>query len=205
MGMTPMLLAIWALAQAVDPAAPVDPASQARLAAAAPALAALPSTTLGGYPVEGASPRAIRAAMNRDRPTEREGGARFDSVTRWSYAARWQRSAGGECDPATAQVSMTVTITLPDLIARDRLSTRERADWDGYFGRLAGHEQNHFRIAAEGAVRMQAAMRAATSCDQMRTEQRRVSEEISAASREYDRLTEHGRREGAVYPVAGTR
>lgn len=207
--MTSILLPLLALFQTTAPGAPAyapaDPASLARLQAAAPVLAGLPDVVLSSYPVEGRTPAAIRSSLNRGRPAEGDGGERFDGVTRWSYATRWQQSGPGQCLPDTAVATMTVIIVLPDLLSRDRLSTREKAAWDGYFGRLTGHELNHVRIAALGTQRMQAAMRAASSCDEMRAEQRRLSAEIADAQREYDRMSEHGKREGAVYPPAGSR
>lgn len=200
-----LLALIQASAQAATPGESVDPASQARIRAAAPGLAGLPQTTLTTYPVEGRTPRAIRSSMNLGRPSESEGGGRFDSVTRWSYATRWRQSGPDQCLADTGEVTMTTTIILPDLISREQLSARERAAWDVYFERLTTHELNHVRIATLGAQRMQAAIRAATSCEQMQTEQRRISAEVRDASREYDRITEHGKREGAVYPPAGSR
>ncbi len=207
--MTSILMPLLALFQATTPGAPVyppaDPESLARLQAAAPILAGLPGVVLSSYPVEGRTPAAIRSSINRGRPAERDGGERFDGVTWWSYATRWQQSGPEQCLPDTAVATMTATVVLPDLLSRDRLSTREKAAWDGYFERLTRHELNHVRIAALGTQRMQAAMRAASSCDEMRAEQRRLSAETADAQREYDRTSEHGKREGAVYPSAGGR
>jgi predicted secreted Zn-dependent protease len=203
--MMPILAVLLTLSQTPAPSPTVDPASQARLQAAAPVLAGQPNTTLVGYAVDGANPRAIRQAMNRDRPAETEGGERFDSVTDWSYATRWRRSGPDQCLANTVEVTLTVTVTLPDLVSRDRLNARDQADWDQYFERLAAHENNHVRIAVLGAELMQTAMRKATGCDQIQAERRRISDEISAASVEYDRTTEHGKREGAVYPPARRR
>lgn len=188
---------------AVEPA--VDAESLARLTAAAPALAGIPDITLRGYPVEGRTGRAIRASMNRLRPAETEGGARFDGVTRWSYQTRGMRSRPDQCLPETSEVAISIIVIMPDLTTRAHLSSREGAAWDAYFERLATHELNHVRIAALGAERMQAAMRAAPDCAGIQSEQRRIGAEVLAASREYDRMTEHGRREGAVYPPPGSR
>lgn len=189
----------------VAPDAPVDAESLARLTAAAPALAAMPNLTLTGYPVEGRTGRAIRASMNRLRPSETEGGARFDGVTRWSYQMRARRSGPDQCLPETAEVALSVRVILPDLTTRTQLSSREGAAWDAYFERLTTHELNHVRIAALGAERMQAAMRGASDCASMQAAQARIGAEVRDASAEYDRLTEHGKREGAVYPPAGSR
>ena len=184
---------------------PLDPESRARIIAAAPALADMPDTMVATYPVDGRTPQAIRASINRGRPSDVEGGERFDAVTRWSYQANWRRSGPDQCLADTAEVTMAVKIILPDLISRDRLSTREKAAWDGYFQRLVAHELNHGRIAALGSQRMQAALREATSCAEMQATRERLGTEIRDANREYDRTSEHGRLEGAVYPPMARR
>ena len=184
---------------------PLDPESRARIIVAAPALADMPDTMVATYPVDGRTPQAIRASINRGRPSSVEGGERFDAVTRWSYQANWRRSGPDQCLAGTAEVTVAVKIILPDLISRDRLSTREKAAWDGYFQRLVAHELNHGRIAALGSQRMQAALREATSCAEMETTRERMGTEIRDGNREYDRTSEHGRLEGAVYPPMARR
>lgn len=207
-----MLLLLSLLAAVQTSSAPVSlfpgtlaPESRARIIAAAPALAEVPEARLITYAVEGRTPRSIRAAMNRTRPAEADGGDRFDSVTRWSYRTGWRRTGPDQCLPETAEVAVTVQIMLPDLVSRDSLSSRELAAWDGYFQRLVAHELDHGRIAELGAQRMQAAMREATSCADLVAARERIGAEVREASREYDRMTEHGRREGAVYPPVGRR
>jgi predicted secreted Zn-dependent protease len=204
-----MVLVLLVLASLQSPSLegspPLSPESRARILAAAPALADVPEARLATYSVEGRTPQSIRASINRSRPAEVDGGDRFDSVTRWVYRTRWRNSGPDQCRADTAEVELTVKITLPDLIAREALSTREKASWDQYFQRLVGHELNHARIAEVGAERMQAALREARSCADMAAARERIGAEVRDASREYDRLTEHGRREGAVYPPGGRR
>lgn len=173
-------------------------ASSPSLTEAAPELAALPNTTLVGYPVGGRDPRAVRAAINSGRPSE--GGRRFDGRTTWRYATRWRTNGAGRCDPASAEVTYTITITLPDLTDRSRLSARDRAGWDRYFAALVRHEGNHARIAIRGAEEMRAAMRATSDCDSLQAAARRVEAAIAEANLRYDEQTQHGRTEGAVYP-----
>lgn len=173
--------------------------SSPRLVEAAPQLAAIPDVTLVGYAVSGDSPRAIRNAINQARPTE-AGGGRFDGHTRWDYSTRWRNNASGECDPASAIVSVRFTVTLPDLEGRSRLDRTERDGWDRYFTALVAHETNHVRIGMAGAQAMQAAMRAAPDCDTMRAAQQQTAAAVLDASQTYDTQTGHGRTEGAVYP-----
>lgn len=191
-----LLLSLSVLVQAQDPAPPV---SSPALVEVAPQLAAMPDVTLVGYAVSGGSPRAIRNAMNEARPTD-DGGGRFDGHTRWNYSTRWRNSASGQCDPASATVTVRFTVTLPELEGRSRLDRGEREGWDRYFTALVAHETNHVRIGLAGVQAMQSAMRAAPDCDAMRAAQQQAAAAVRDASQTYDRQTGHGRTEGAVYP-----
>ena len=199
-GLAAMMVASVLAAQEAAPSLAAPPASE-RLSGATGVLRDLPGMTLTGYEVSGRSPNAVRRAMNSARPAAGKDGERHDALTSWRYSTRWMRGSDGQCAPATAEVTLTITVVLPDLTTREQLSSRERADWDRYFTSLVGHEHNHGRIAVAGRDQMQAAMRASPTCEAMQAVVRQTSNEVSAASREYDRLTEHGKREGAVYPA----
>lgn len=179
---------------------PASPRLTEAVAAVEGGLDGLPGLTVLGYPVEGESPRAIRSSMNDGRPPDESNGARHDARTRWNFRTRWGNGPDGRCDPRTATVDLTLTVILPDLTTRDELSARGKADWDAYFTALVAHERNHGRIAVEGRNRMQAAMRASPTCEAMRALVGATNQEVTAASGEYDQQTDHGRREGAVYP-----
>ncbi len=185
-------------------AVPPAPPSTALVEAVGRAgLGDLPEVTLIGYPVTGRSPRSIRESMNEARPTVEVDGGRHDARTGWIFQTRWRNGADGQCVPATATVSVVLRMTLPDLTTRDQLSPREEADWDAYFAALVTHERNHGRIAVAGRDQMQAAMRASADCAAMNAVVKTTSDEVRAASEEYDNQTDHGRREGAVYPRPG--
>jgi predicted secreted Zn-dependent protease len=209
--MNPMILSVTALLVAASLTVD-DPATASEPAPASPRLVeavgqvgpvapgGVPEPILLGYAVEGTSSRAIRASINDRRPAEEANGARHDARTRWSYRPRWQVRPDGRCDPGTATVTLSLTMILPDLTTRDSLSTREKAEWDAYFTALVTHERNHGRIAVAGQERMQAAMRASPDCDAIRGAVRAALTEVTEASDTYDSQTDHGRREGAVYP-----
>ena len=182
---------------------PAPPGARLAQAVERAGLTDLPDLSLIGYAVEGRSPRVIRESINRGRPADRGDGARHDARTHWNYQTRWRRGADGQCVPGTATVTLTLTMTLPDLTNRDQLSAGDRAGWDDYFAALVAHERNHGRIAVAGRDQMQAAMRASPDCDAMTAVIQTTNAEVADASEEYDRKTDHGRREGAVYPQPG--
>jgi predicted secreted Zn-dependent protease len=175
------------------------PASSPALSAIAPELAALPGVILVGYPVNGRSPRGIRESINESRPRPEQGDA-FDARTDWRYQTRWRSGPTGGCDPTTAEVDMTVVVTLPELTTREALDPREREQWDRYFAALIGHEHNHVRVALAGAEQLRTYMRSAPDCPAMEAAQRQIGASIQAANDAYDQRTRHGRTEGATYP-----
>lgn len=193
-----MILSMLALlaAQTAEPATTVADASD-RLRLAAAEAAAFPNTTLQGYVIEATSSRAIRAEMNRVRPSS--NGRRHDATTSWRYSYSFP-PAVGRCDPAVGEVVYAITIIMPDLQNRERLRRADRQAWDRYFAALLTHEVNHARIAKLGAEQLQAAMKSAADCEAARTATSEISSAVSAASVEYDRRTEHGRLEGASFP-----
>ena len=190
---TALLIALYQSA-AASPSAP--PATD-RLLAAAPSIADRANTTLQGYEVQGRNARSIRTSMNAARPSD-TSGERHDAVTYWQY--RYQMTGtNGRCDPGLSEVTYSVIVIMPDLASIDLLSRRERPAWDAYFAALTTHELNHIRIAEAGAQGIQNAMRAAPDCEAAQAAAAAESQRLAAASADYDRLTGHGRTEGAVY------
>ena len=137
--------------------------------------------------------------MNAARPSDPAGDP-FDAVTQWRYDARWRNTREGVCDPATVEVTLRLTITLPELTSRDELSPRDQADWDRYLTALAAHERNHLRIALAGAEQMRTSMRGAPDCAAMQAARARIGDAIRDANRTYDADTRHGATEGVRYP-----
>lgn len=163
-----------------------------------PPLESYPDTIVTTYAVGGRDSRQIRRSMNELRPTA-PSGDRHDAVTRWQ--SRWRMSGRqGRCDPATAQVDFTITVTMPVLEEPERLRGRDRQAWDRYYAALTLHEGNHVRLALAGKSKLESALRAAPDCASMREIGESVMEELAAASVEYDRVTQHGRSEGATFP-----
>ncbi len=193
--LTTLLIAA-ALAQATPPTVDAPLASE-RLSAAVPQLANRPNTTLHGYEVGGRTRRAVRAAMQVDRPRDLNGD-RHDAVVLWRYSFRMHGGRNG-CEPARSEVLLDARVVLPDLATPERLNRADRAAWNTYFERLVAHETNHLRIAELGAQRLEALMRAAPDCEAANAAAQAENDAIGQASAEYDRITGHGRTEGLVF------
>lgn len=198
---TSMLIGLASMAAQDPPADSPQPVPQASAALTAmfPELAAEPGVIIVGYPVRGGTPRSVRESMNDVRPAT-PSGERFDGMTSWRFATRWQGTADGNCDPSTAEVTMTIVVTLPELEAPQRLNRQERANWERYLKALAGHEHNHVRLAVAGGEQLRTFMRGAPNCATMQAARAQIDAAIRDANNTYDTTTRHGATEGARYP-----
>lgn len=167
--MVPGVFLALALALQVQPTVEPPPPSSRLFESAAP-VAALPQTRLTGYVVSGRNLRSVRAMMTDARPAD-STGARHDALTSWRIQPKLMQR-NGECDPQSADVEYTITVTLPDLETRDQLNRSERAS-----------------------------MQAARGCEAIHAVSRAVLAEIREASAQYDRQTRHGATEGALLMI----
>lgn len=153
-----------------------------------------PDVRIERYAVAGRSPSALRRAIIAARPADAAGG-RFDGLTTWNYGFTYLHDGAGVCLPQSAEVRVEITVTLPAPSELNRLDARARRAWDGYITGLASHERNHVRIVERGLTEFRRAVRSAPDCAGMQAAAQRVSRDVEAASREYDRRTGHGQSE----------
>lgn len=198
MNVSSVLAAVLLSQAGVPPQLASFPPASTALMEAASAVSTLPDTTVLGYPVTGRDRRSIRASMSEGRPAN-AAGEQHDAVTFWRYEFDAAPFVDVQCRPDTIEVRSTVLIALPDLVTRDQISVRERADWDRYFVQLVSHESRHRQIAVEGGERLREMMRAAPTCEAAQAIGAAESERIAQASVAFDAETRHGATEGAVY------
>ncbi len=169
-----------------------------------PALADISDLTVSYYSVSGANPRAIRQSMNQRRPRDPRTAEPFDGRTDVAY--RWSAPGrqGGGCDTAKAEFVHKVSVILPRLEDAGRLSSAEKTEWDEYMARLVAHERNHALIGVRGGEEVEKQVRSAVDCAAASAAAKAVSDRVAAAHIEYDRRTDHGALEGAVYPNGPT-
>ena len=63
----------------------------------------MPDVILSYYAVTGRTPAALRASMNRLRPTDANDGMRVDALSRFDYRWRWPGDGKGGCDAGTQE------------------------------------------------------------------------------------------------------
>ncbi len=158
-----------------------------------------PNVQVTYYTVSGKTTSAIRSSINHFRPVDPDDGKRYDGLTLWRIEWQWNGAANGGCDLANATVRAIITVSLPKL--DDKVPAQKAAlnKWNAYITALKGHEANHARFALNGVAQVKRAI-AKSSCDTANAAAKLILEDIRSESADYDRKTDHGAKEGAVFP-----
>lgn len=158
------------------------------------------------YPVRGATEAEILETMRSTGP--QAGGERFFGLTASESSFRMQpRMDGPSCVAEDARIELAVTITLPEWEPSPDAAYELRRDWTRFATALKRHEDEHRRIAEEGAEATRAALKGLrrASCQDVEFEARqraeRIAERTEAAHNRYDDETDHGRTQGAQWPL----
>lgn len=175
--------------------------------AAAPAGAAVNAdNTVVTYPIAGASAADLRAQMNALGPAE--GGKRFDGHTKWNVRWRYDyRSAAGSCAIARVTVDVSTTVRLPEWRDEAAAPADLRARWQRYLAALTAHEnghRDHGLAAAREVDATLAVLPPQPTCDALGAAANARGQDIlrryNERDLEYDRSSDHGRRQGATWP-----
>lgn len=163
----------------------------------AAAFAGVPNVVIVQYPVEGREPAAIRASLDARRPTVPDTGVRVDALTRWDIGWGWRGNRSDLCGLSNAVVGFSATVQLPHLTTV--VAPDVRAKWHAYLAALVAHEARHARAAYAARREVLAALRGAT-CATANAAGAAVLATIRARDAAVDRVTDHGRTEGATFP-----
>ena len=135
-------------------------------------------------------------------------GKKYDSVTSWKMKRDYNRnSTAGACSVEAFTVTVEVVFDLPRWKHADDAS-RELVDkWDRYMKNLITHENGHRDLAVAAAAdisRDVAELAPISTCGEL---DRRIDNlsrirmnKLVEEQKEYDIKTEHGRKQGAVFP-----
>ena len=114
---------------------------------------------------------------------------------------------GAGCRLLGVHSTVHVTYTLPRWADRNAASPALQARWDRYAGNLLAHEKGHGTVAMTVAGQLEKDLVGLVDledCDSVRGEAARrvdaVMRDGEAMQNEYDRQTEHGGTQGAVFP-----
>jgi predicted secreted Zn-dependent protease len=167
-----------------------------QLAVATPVI----NTQYDYYSVYVRSAPRLLSALNYASPIK-ENGRVFHGHTEanigWKF--RWKETYG-KCQISSATTTLSVKMTLPKL-AHDATDPNLKQLWSAWYPGLLKHEQGHADHAIEAANKIDKAIRnlpAETSCRSLERKAHAVGndlvEKLMAQDREYDRVTDHGRK-----------
>lgn len=164
-----------------------------------PSLAEIPNVTIEYYSVRGRTAEEVRAAINAKGLLSETDGRRVDALSRTALAWQWKEGRGAPCRPVDPVVTFKATIVLPRLADDAALPARLRVRWRLYARALETHEAGHVRAAylLVGAITQAIASSNCTGADGAAEA---LIAQLQERDVEYDRATEHGRNQGAVFP-----
>lgn len=178
-----------------------------------PQSGALPvSVRYNYYPIQGMSDTELRSQMTRQGPLDTLEGRRYDANTTW--AVRWSyryKPLGNQCAIAAVETKVDITFTLPQWQPASGPSRSLVAEWNQYLAALQTHEDGHKNngiAAGQDVMKMLSRFPSAASCKTLGVAANKAAQQIiqryNQKDIEYDRLTQHGFTQGAVFPAMST-
>lgn len=179
----------------------------------APQSGSLPvSVRYNYYPIRGLSDTELRSQMAQQGPLDTVEGRRYDANTAWTV--RWSyryRSVGNQCAIASVKTKVDITFTLPQWQPAAGTARSLIAEWNQYLAALQTHEdghKNHGVAAGQAVMQTLSRLPAAASCQSLGAAANKAAQQIvqryNQKDIEYDRLTQHGFTQGAVFPTMST-
>jgi len=162
------------------------------------------------YPVSGKTTTDLTRALDAKAIADpHEPGSRYYAMTEWHVASDWQwLSTTRGCELERANVTVALTMTLPTLATRQGLTPDLLTRWDKFIANTITHEKGHVTRALNGGRDYQRALGNLTpqagTCLAMRpTLDNLFRQHLDAIDRvnvQYDKETDHGATQGAVFP-----
>ncbi len=163
------------------------------------------------YPVYGRTLAALTASIDEQAAkagNQRHGG--WAGYTDMEYQYDYTLSHEGErCRLHTIHITLTTTVTLPEWQDEAAADAHARSWWDTMIAQLSLHEEGHVRIAEAALpamIRSFRAIPASTECDTVAEAVRQAmahyETEVAQAHTEYERKTDHGRKQNGYVPYS---
>jgi predicted secreted Zn-dependent protease len=141
--------------------------------------------------------------IDKASPIRQDGSiyhAHTDTYVKWNY---WWDSSEKSCTFNRVQTTVDITYTLP-LLRKSSASKQVLDIWRLYYPALVQHEKGHGEIAINAAREIEKTliqMPSYNNCDSLSQKANLKAQDILARFRpkhmDYDKITEHGKTEGA--------
>ncbi len=159
------------------------------------------------YLVTGGTAGEIRENIDRKTPVRENGStydARTDWLVKWSYL--WDQS-DGLCAITKVETEVNIQFILPKLKTSTALPKVLSKKWEVYMKALLRHEDGHKSIGVRAANEIERNilnMGSRRTCKKLETDANHIGDKLlnkfRAIEKEYDRKSNHGMNDGAVFP-----
>jgi len=159
------------------------------------------------YLITGGTANEIRSNIDRKTPV-RVNGTNYDAHTawfvKWNY---WWDQSNGSCAVTKAETKVNIQFILPKLETSSTLPKALRQKWETYMKALLRHEDGHKNIGVRAANEIESEilnMASRQTCKQLDIDANRIGNEtlgkFRAIEKEYDRRSNFGMNDGAMFP-----
>jgi predicted secreted Zn-dependent protease len=159
----------------------------------------IPNTIIKYYDVVGSTEDELIDQMNKLGPAD-DSGYRGDGLADTNLTWDWPGKGTSSCQVDKAVVKNTNTVTLPRWLPPANASQKLKDEWVKFMHALVLHEQGHVERYDADLKAVQDAARNAT-CDTAVDAMKDAVKNVVVKHRdEYDAETEHGIKQGALFP-----
>lgn len=158
------------------------------------------------YLIHGSTANQLRNEMNTKSPIKQSGNT-YDAYTSWfvNWRFDWKKK-NGLCAMTRVKSTVKVNFTLPKWENSHSAEVNLKKRWTHYYNALITHENEHkdFGINAAKEVENRLSVLSAKNCSSLKTKANRLGKEIIdkyvVLEKKYDKNTNHGMKNGAVFP-----
>lgn len=157
------------------------------------------NVTMIYYEKTGLTADELRQEMNKLRPLDPADRLRYDARTDWYISWNWPGYGESECDLSQTNVKYDIKVTVPFWKPPVDFDPTLVERWNQYLNSLALHKQGHVEIIINHYLKVRDAIQAAT-CDTAEQAAQEASSDLRFMNEDYDKQTEYGKTQGAVFP-----
>ncbi len=155
------------------------------------------------YDVHATEPATLSAAIDAASPIS-SNGTTYHGYTEYYLGWKfWWVTRGRNCQLNKVEVKVDIEFTMPKLVSRHPPRSL-RTTWRKYYDALESHEEGHAKLAIAAGRQLEEdllSLRAFTDCAKLEEGANALGQQqlqhLNEQQAEYDRRTEHGKRQGA--------
>jgi predicted secreted Zn-dependent protease len=158
------------------------------------------------YSIYGSTATELRNEMST-KSSIKQSGNTYDAYTSWVVNWRFSWNVNnGQCAITSVKSSVDVNFTLPKWENSNSAAVNLKQRWKHYYNALIAHENGHkdFGINAAKEVEKRLSVLSAKNCSSLKSKAnslgKKIIDKYVIAEKKYDKNTNHGMKDGAVFP-----